>query len=128
MRVLVVANLINVILDPCLIFGWGPFPEMGIRGAAIATTTGRGLAVVYQLILLFNGKRRVILALRHLRFETAVLLQLVKLSLGGIGQYLIATSSWIFLVRIIALFGAEVVAGYSCSPNHSSGYSPPFPV
>lgn len=107
------ANLINIVLDPILIFGFGPIPALGIQGAAIATATGRGLAVLYQIYLLAAGRKRVVIRARHLRVELPVMTTLLKLSLGGIGQHIIATSSWIGLIRIISVFGSTVVAGYT---------------
>lgn len=113
MRVLLFANFINIILDPLLIFGIGPFPELGLMGAAIATTTGRGLAVCYQFYLLFKGHRRIRLEFGHLQVKLKVMIQLFKLSVGGILQNIIATSSWIALIRIISALGSEVLAGYT---------------
>ncbi len=113
MRVLALANGLNIILDPILIFGIGPFPELGVMGAAIATTTGRGLAVVYQFYLLFRGDYRVKPVLEDLMLDIKLIGKVLKLSGGGIFQYIIATSSWIGLMRILAEFGDEVVAGYT---------------
>jgi putative MATE family efflux protein len=113
MRVLWMANIINLILDPILIFGLGPFPELGIKGAAIATTIGRGTAVCYQFYLLFKGNGRIHLDIKNLSIRIHVMLKLLKLSVGGIFQYLIATSSWIILVRLVSELGADVLAGYT---------------
>jgi putative MATE family efflux protein len=113
MRVLIIGNFINMILDPFLIFGIGPFPELGIKGAAIATTTGRGIAVLIQLYYLFSGKRRIIIIREHMKFNWPVLKSILRLSGGGTLQSLIATSSWVAMVRIISHFGSEAVAGYT---------------
>jgi putative MATE family efflux protein len=113
MRVMWFANIINIILDPMLIFGIGPFPELGIMGAAVATAIGRGLAVLYQFYLLFSGNHRIRLYFESLRIKFGVMLQILKISGGGILQNLIATSSWIFLIRIIAVSGPDALAGYT---------------
>jgi MATE family, multidrug efflux pump len=113
MRVLWIANILNIILDPVLIFGLGPFPELGITGAAVATNIGRGVAVLYQFYLLFSGTTRIKLTLRDIRIHFHTIGELLKLALGGVGQQVIATSSWIGLMRIVSVFGSTAVAGYT---------------
>ena len=113
MRSLWLANGVNIVLDPCLIFGLGPFPELGVTGAAIGTTVGRAVGVAYQLHALAAGRGRLRLARRHLRPDRGLMVHLVRLSLGGVGQFLIGTASWLGLVRILSTFGASALAGYT---------------
>ncbi len=113
MRLLWVSNILNLILDPCLIFGLGPFHRFGVTGAALATFTGRSIGVLYQFYRLLKGTERIHILARHLRINAAVLWKLLRVSLTGILQFTIANASWIGLVRIIALFGSAAVAGYT---------------
>jgi len=115
MRSLWFANIINIILDPCFIFGLGPFPELGVTGSAIATTIGRGAGVAYQLRVLLGGRSRIEVRREHLRLDLAVMLKLLRLSLGGMFQFLVATASWLGLTRIVAIFGSAALAGYTLS-------------
>lgn len=113
MRALWLANIINIVLDPCLIFGLGPFPELGVTGSAIATTIGRGVGVVYQFYVLLGSKGRVKVSRAQLRVDVDVMLRLLRVSIGGIFQLLVATASWLALVRIVAIFGGAALAGYT---------------
>jgi putative MATE family efflux protein len=113
MRVLWFANILNILLGPCFIFGLGPFPELGVTGAAVATTIGRGSGVLYQLWTLSRGRGRIVIRRRHLKLEPAVMLRLLKLSGNAVFQILIGTASWIGLVRILSGFGSSVLAGYT---------------
>lgn len=111
MRVLWVANGINIVLDPLLIFGWGPVPAMGVEGAGIATTLGRGAGVAMQLWILVRGTEHLRIARAAVRWHAATMLQIVRTSLGGIGQMIVAMTAWIFLMRILASVSTEAVAG-----------------
>ena len=113
MRSLWLANLCNLVLDPLLIFGIGPFPELGVTGAALATTIGRGVGVLYQFRRLAGTGKRFVIHREHLRFEPAIAGKLLRLSGTGIFQILIATTSWIGLVRVVSTFGSQVLAGYT---------------
>lgn len=111
MRVLFIANGINIILDPILIFGWGPIPAMGIEGAAIATNIGRGIGVIIQFWALWKGGKHIKVTFSQWKWNAAVMLNIFRTSLGGIGQNIIAMTSWIFLMRILADVGSTAVAG-----------------
>ncbi len=113
MRVLWLANWINIVLGPCLIFGLGPFPELGVKGAAIATTIGRGTGVLYQVYQLMRRDGRIVIHRDQLRLRPAVMRTLLRLSGSGTFQVLVGTASWIGLMRIVSTFGAQAVAGYT---------------
>jgi putative MATE family efflux protein len=111
MRVLWIGNGINIILDPILIFGWGPIPAMGIEGAAIATFIGRGTGVIIQLWTLFKGGHHIQITSAQIYWHGATIINIIKTSLGGIGQMIVAMTSWIFLMRILSDVSSEAVAG-----------------
>jgi putative MATE family efflux protein len=113
MWTLVFSNALNIILDPLFIFGWGPVPAFGVTGAAIATNIGRGSAVLFQVAVLIFGLGKIKLLLRDMIVNFRVMLNMIKVSLGGIAQFLIGTSSWVFLMRLMSEFGSEVLAGYT---------------
>jgi putative MATE family efflux protein len=113
MRLLWVSNIINLALDPCLIFGLGPFHRFGVTGAALATLTGRSIGVAYQFYRLLKGTERIHILLRQVRLNVEVMLRLIRVSLTGILQFAIAHTSWIGLVRIVSIFGAAALAGYT---------------
>jgi putative MATE family efflux protein len=113
MRLLWVSNILNLIFDPCLIFGLGPFPKLGVTGAALATFSGRGIGVLYQFYRLSRGTERIRILRRHLRVRGEVLWRLIRVSFIGIVQFLIGQASWIGLVRIVSLFGAPALAAYT---------------
>jgi len=113
MRVLWIGNAINIALGPCFIFGLGPFPALGVRGAAIATTTGRGTAVLLQMAILLAGRKRVGVRLRDVRVDRRVMATILRLSGTGTLQILLTTASYVALVRILATFGSAMLAGYT---------------
>jgi putative MATE family efflux protein len=113
MQSLILANGLNILLGPMFIFGFGPVPAMGVEGAAIGTTIGRGCGVLFQLYHLFNGKGILKLKLKDLILKMDIVGRLLKLSGGSIGQFLIGSSSWMFLSRLVAEFGSAAFAGYT---------------
>lgn len=113
MRVLWLGNLLNIVLGPCFIFGLGPFPQLGVTGAAVATNIGRGTAVVYQLVVLARGRGRVRMSRRDLRLDLSIMRSVLRLSGSGTIQILIGTASYVGLVRILSVFGSSALAGYT---------------
>lgn len=113
MRVLWLGNLINIILGPCFIFGPGPFPELGVTGAAVATNIGRGTAVAYQIWTLAQQRGRIHIGRRHLRFDPTLMTSVIRLSGAGTLQILIGTASYVGIVRIVSAFGSSALAGYT---------------
>jgi len=113
MRVLILSNALNIILDPIFIFGFGPIPAFGVEGAAIATTIGRGIGVLYQISHLVYGKGLIKIHRQNMPIDFGLIGRLIKVSAGGTGQFIIASASWIFLVRIVSTFGSEALAGYT---------------
>ena len=112
-KALALSNATNIILDPCLIFGLGPFPELGVTGAAIATTIGRSIGVFYLAYTIFNANNRLRLATGDLVIKIQSIKKILRTSIYGISQFLISTSSWLILIKIIALFGTAPVAAYT---------------
>jgi putative MATE family efflux protein len=113
LRALVLANSINIVLDPGMIFGLGPFPELGVTGAAVATTIGRSVGVLYLAYRLWTPGGRLNVELRHLAIHSSLIARMIRISIGGIGQFLIATSSWIAIMRVVAFYGSAPIAAYT---------------
>jgi putative MATE family efflux protein len=113
MRVLWIANIVNICLNPCLIFGLGPFPRLGVTGSAVGTTIGRGIGVLLQLWVLTSGRGRLALHASQLRADFVLMWRLIRLSLNAIFQYMVQMASWIGMVRIIASFGSDATAAYT---------------
>lgn len=113
MRTLWFANALNIVLGPCFIFGWGPFPELGLIGAAVATNIGRGAGVLYQLWHLAGFHSLVKVRLQHLKPKLADMKAILSMAASGIAQMLIGTTSWIGLFKILAVFGSAAIAGYT---------------
>jgi len=111
LRTLVLANGINIVLGPLLVFGIGPFPRLGVTGAAVATTIGRGIGVLYQLRALRAGRGNLAVRREHLRLDGGVLASILRLSRTGIFQIFISTTSWVGIIKIVARFGSTAIAG-----------------
>ncbi|HLP29497.1 MAG TPA: MATE family efflux transporter [Candidatus Didemnitutus sp.] len=110
MKVLWLANGINLVLDPLLIFGWGPIPAFGVEGAGMATTIGRGCGVAFQFWVLFNGSKHLRLTRENLVLNVKAMVAILRTSIGGIGQMLVGMTAWIFLLRILASVGTDAVS------------------
>jgi putative MATE family efflux protein len=113
MRVLWLANIVNICLNPCLIFGLGPFPRLGVTGSAVGTTIGRGVGVLLQLYVLTSGRGRLAVRASQLRADFLIMWRLIRLSLNAMFQYMVQMASWIGMVRIIASFGSDATAAYT---------------
>ncbi len=113
MRLLWIANIINLVLDPLLIFGIGPFPKMGVAGPAVATLTGRGVGLLCQLYFLRRGRGQLCIQRKHLRLHVGEMLRFVRISSAGMVQFMLEQGSWLGLIRIVSLFGATAIAGYT---------------
>ncbi len=113
MRALGYSNLLNVVLDPLLIFGLGPFPEMGVTGAAVATAIARGVGVAYQISVLARGTGRIKIDRLAMRFNLPLIKRMAVIAGPGIVQYLVGSASWIVVIRLVAVFGSAAVAGYT---------------
>jgi putative MATE family efflux protein len=113
MRVLLISNAINIVLGPCLIFGIGPFPQLGVTGAAVATTVGRGTGALIAFLTLVGGSHRLRVGLKHFAPDLIQMRALMRLAGSATFQFILGTASWIGLVRIIAMFGSEELAGYT---------------
>jgi putative MATE family efflux protein len=113
MRVLWLANWINIILDPCLIRGLGPFPRLGVTGAAVSTTIGRSIGILFQLYMLSKGSPHLEVMRKHIRVAPKVMLSILRLAGTGALQFGIATANWVMMVRMVQSFGSAATAGYT---------------
>lgn len=113
MRVLWLANFINLCLDPCLIRGLGPFPRLGVTGAAVSTTIGRSIGVLFQLYILSKGSAHLEILKKHIRLKLKVMWNIFEVAGVGVLQLAVATASWVVLVRLIQSFGSQATAGYT---------------
>ena len=113
MRVLWLANFINLCLDPCFILGLGPFPRLGVTGAAVSTTIGRSIGILFQLYILWKGRERIQVHRRHLCINFKVMTNILRIAGNGVLQFMIATASWVLMVRMVQSFGSAVTAGYT---------------
>jgi putative MATE family efflux protein len=113
MKALMLANLLNMVLDPIFIFGWGPIPAFGVEGAAIATNIGRGIGVLFQLYFLLRGHSIIKIGWNNLGIKSDIIFNVIKVSGGSILQFIIGSASWIFLMKLMSTFGENAVAGYT---------------